>query len=162
MKTLFYNPTTKVIFGSEEPQDAAIQAITPDQVPDLIANGATVDPSADNLGKSDLSDRATNDAASQGAGTEGTAQGAQVGEAGNVGTQTTAAGQQAVGNSLVDASAIDANASGGQGDGAIDTGGYPRHPAVSHLAALRNKIESGEAIIMADLLRMIHAIEESL
>jgi hypothetical protein len=36
------------------------------------------------------------------------------------------------------------------------------HPAKPHLAALRRKIESGEAIIMADLLRLIHAIEETL
>lgn len=36
------------------------------------------------------------------------------------------------------------------------------HPAKPRLAALRRKIESGEAIIMADLLRLIHAIEETL
>lgn len=49
MKTLFYNPTTKVIFASEDQQDASIQTISADAVPDLIANGATVDPSADSL-----------------------------------------------------------------------------------------------------------------
>jgi hypothetical protein len=36
------------------------------------------------------------------------------------------------------------------------------HPAKPHLTALRRKIESGEAIVMADLLRLIRAIEETL
>lgn len=36
------------------------------------------------------------------------------------------------------------------------------HPAKPHLSALRRKIESGEAIIMADLLALIHRIEEAL
>jgi len=36
------------------------------------------------------------------------------------------------------------------------------HPAKPHLSALRRKIESGEAILMSDLLRLIHAIEETL
>jgi hypothetical protein len=36
------------------------------------------------------------------------------------------------------------------------------HPAKPHLTALRRKIESGEAIVMSELIRLIHAIEETL
>lgn len=72
------------------------------------------------------------------------------------------------------ASATDANAVG-DNSGNVPAGGVlpadttsqstddeDRHPAVPHLRALRNKIESGEAIIMADLLNLLHRIEESL
>jgi hypothetical protein len=44
---LYYNDQTKVVFGSDQPQDLAVsRAITEDDVPDLIANGAAVDASA--------------------------------------------------------------------------------------------------------------------
>lgn len=51
MNTLYYNPETKVVFGSDGNQADPVEAITGDQVADLIANGATVDPSADLLMK---------------------------------------------------------------------------------------------------------------
>jgi hypothetical protein len=58
MKQLWYNPETKVVFGSEDMQAAPIEAISNVAVPDLIANGATVDESANDAGKSDSSDSA--------------------------------------------------------------------------------------------------------
>lgn len=45
---LFYNTSTKIVFGSNDEQtDTAVREINRDEIPDLIANGATVDPSAD-------------------------------------------------------------------------------------------------------------------
>jgi hypothetical protein len=46
-KVLYFNPATNVVFGSDAPQDPAIEVITADKIADLIANGATVDASAD-------------------------------------------------------------------------------------------------------------------
>jgi len=47
---LKYNPDTKVIFDNDETAVAPIREITRDEIPDLIANGAGVDPSA-NVGE---------------------------------------------------------------------------------------------------------------
>ncbi|WP_250533522.1 hypothetical protein [Caballeronia sp. AZ10_KS36] len=47
---LKYNPETKVIFDNTEPAIEPIREITRDEIPDLIANGAGVDPSA-NVGE---------------------------------------------------------------------------------------------------------------
>jgi hypothetical protein len=43
----YFNPTTQVIFGSDEAQAEPIRAATDAEIPDLIAAGATVDASAD-------------------------------------------------------------------------------------------------------------------
>jgi len=47
---LKFNPDTNVIFDNEEAAVAPIREITRDEIPDLIANGAGVDPSA-NVGE---------------------------------------------------------------------------------------------------------------
>lgn len=47
---LKYNPDTKVIFDNDESAVAPIREITRDEIPDLIANGAGIDPSA-NVGE---------------------------------------------------------------------------------------------------------------
>ncbi|KDR25441.1 hypothetical protein [Caballeronia zhejiangensis] len=47
---LKFNPDTKVIFDNDEAAVAPIREITRDEIPDLIANGAGVDPSA-NVGE---------------------------------------------------------------------------------------------------------------
>ncbi len=47
---LKYNPDTKVIFDNDESAIAPIREITRDEIPNLIANGAGVDPSA-NVGE---------------------------------------------------------------------------------------------------------------
>jgi hypothetical protein len=49
MERLYYNPDTKIIFASEDEQPVGIVVIDSGGVPGLIANGATVDPSADSL-----------------------------------------------------------------------------------------------------------------
>ncbi|WP_250538687.1 MULTISPECIES: hypothetical protein [unclassified Caballeronia] len=43
---LKFNPDTKVIFDNDESAVAPIREITRDEIPDLVANGAGVDPSA--------------------------------------------------------------------------------------------------------------------
>lgn len=43
---LKFNEETKVVFASDEPAVAPVREITPDDIPDLIANGATVEHSA--------------------------------------------------------------------------------------------------------------------
>ncbi|WP_244807970.1 hypothetical protein [Caballeronia zhejiangensis] len=47
---LKFNPDTKVIFDNDEAAVAPIREITRDEIPDLIANGAGLDPSA-NVGE---------------------------------------------------------------------------------------------------------------
>lgn len=141
----------------------------PEEVPNVGAS-----PAVETSG-SDIASSAPS--ASQDAGIEDTAQGSQVGEAGNV--------QAPTASSVADSGSIEAvtqktssassPVAAGVGDdsGNVQAGGVlpvattsdstaEPHPAKSHLAALRNKIESGEAIIMADLLRLIQNIEESL
>ncbi|SAK88570.1 hypothetical protein AWB77_04798 [Caballeronia fortuita] len=51
---LKYNADTKVIFNNDEAAVAPIREITRDEIPDLIANGAGVDPSA-NVGEQNSS-----------------------------------------------------------------------------------------------------------
>jgi hypothetical protein len=121
MKTLYFNPETKVIFASEDAQDAAIQTIQPDAVPDLIANGATVDSSADNLVGNDsaAAGGVSSGEQSQTASVEG-ATGTDAGEQGNVSgdsTATAAVGSDAgvaatgdAGNAAPDAPVPDASA----------------------------------------------------
>lgn len=48
---LYYNDSTKIVFGSADAQtDPVVREIARDAIPNLIANGATVDPSADDAG----------------------------------------------------------------------------------------------------------------
>lgn len=204
---LFYNSTTKVIFAHDVnwqwPED--VRQISQQEASDFLRDGATLDASVKDMmgvdivasapvdpnaaAASDAASQSESDTsssanlASQGAGIEGTAQGSQVGEAGNVDSSASTAETPSTltgsTNSALGAGTLATNETSqetisGTGDpgNALAGGVQPvvttsastdePHPAISHLRALRNKIVSGEAIIMADLLRLIQNIEESL
>lgn len=50
MEQLWYNSQTKVVFGADSSQSPDCRPINRDEIPDLIANGATVDSSANDAG----------------------------------------------------------------------------------------------------------------
>ncbi len=62
MQTLFYNPNTKIIFASDDAQDSSIQTLTASEVAPLVADGATVDSSAEPLITASEADTATGEA----------------------------------------------------------------------------------------------------
>lgn len=231
---LYYNPATKIIFASRDAQDGSIEAITADQVPDLIANGATVDSSADSLvpsgnaagGASSVDQSAstgsaavaTDTAGEQGnvlpvdssAGVSGTTQaetssGTDLGNgapavvgpdasASNSATATDAAVPLGTGGVVVpvadhtdaDDAQLDAaakvNAQVEDQSGNVVAGGAPavvttspstvslpsadpdsdEHPIKQKSRWLRNKLEAGEAVVLAQILALLHDIEHEL
>lgn len=63
MEQLWYNSQTKVVFGADSSQSPDCRPITRDEIPDLIANGATVDSSADTVPNGTPASLATGDSA---------------------------------------------------------------------------------------------------
>jgi len=112
---LKFNPDTNVIFDNEEAAVAPIREITRDEIPDLIANGAGVDPSA-NVGEQTSSP----------AQTDGDAQAAQAPAVSATGSDTDAD----VGKP-VDTSSISPAASNGESAAAADEGKAADTPVTS-------------------------------
>ncbi|SAK88211.1 hypothetical protein AWB76_06297 [Caballeronia temeraria] len=121
---LKFNPDTNIIFDNEEAAVAPIREITRDEIPDLIANGAGVDPSA-NVGEQTSSP----------AQTDGDAQAAQdpavsatgsdtAGEQGNA-EQTAANGaavEQGAGSDTTSAAPVDSASTPDAGDAGNGSG----------------------------------------
>ncbi|AQG98330.1 hypothetical protein A9R05_05460 [Burkholderia sp. KK1] len=136
---LKFNPETNIIFDNDEAAVAPIREITRDEIPDLIANGAGVDPSA-NLGEQTSSptqtdgdaqgaqDPAASATGSDMAGEQGNATGATgvIATSGSAGTSSS--------NQSTD-SAVNADASGTQVTGAAASDVEAPEPVVTDAQA---------------------------